>query len=61
MSGSLGGDGGRRRSTTVREFRRSDQAAARALLEDGLGQHFGFIDRNAYGRDDVDVFLRRRI
>jgi GNAT superfamily N-acetyltransferase len=40
--------------TTVREFRRSDQAAARALLEDGLGEHFGFIDRNA-NPDLIDI------
>jgi GNAT superfamily N-acetyltransferase len=31
----------------VRPFRAGDQAAARALIEDGLGEHFGFIDRDA--------------
>jgi GNAT superfamily N-acetyltransferase len=32
---------------TVRAFRAGDQAAARALIEEGLGEHFGFIDRDA--------------
>jgi N-acetylglutamate synthase-like GNAT family acetyltransferase len=31
----------------VRAFRASDQAAARTLIEEGLGEHFGFIDRDA--------------
>ena len=32
---------------TIRRFRASDQAAARALIEAGLGEHFGHIDRDA--------------
>ncbi len=32
---------------TVRPFRASDQTTARALIEEGLGEHFGFIDRDA--------------
>jgi len=32
---------------TVRAFRISDQATARALIEDGLREHFGFVDRDA--------------
>jgi ribosomal protein S18 acetylase RimI-like enzyme len=36
-----------RTAPTVRAFRASDQAAARALIEEGLGEHFGFIDRDA--------------
>jgi GNAT superfamily N-acetyltransferase len=31
----------------VRPFRAGDQAAARTLIEEGLGEHFGFIDRDA--------------
>jgi GNAT superfamily N-acetyltransferase len=31
----------------IRPFRAADQAAARALIEEGLGEHFGFIDRDA--------------
>jgi len=31
----------------IRRYRASDQAAARALIEEGLGEHFGFVDRNA--------------
>jgi hypothetical protein len=33
--------------TLVRPFRPADQVAARALIEEGLGEHFGFIDRDA--------------
>lgn len=32
---------------TIRPFRATDQAAARALIEDGNGEHFGHIDRDA--------------
>jgi GNAT superfamily N-acetyltransferase len=39
---------------TVRPFRPGDQAAARALIEAGLGEHFGFIDRSA-NLDLVDI------
>ena len=39
---------------TIRPFRATDQAAARALIEDGLGEHFGRIDRNA-NPDLVDI------
>lgn len=39
---------------TVRAFRRGDQSAARALIEDGLGEHFGFIDREA-NPDLIDI------
>jgi GNAT superfamily N-acetyltransferase len=39
---------------TVRPFRPSDQAAARSLIEQGLGEHFGFIDREA-NPDLVDI------
>lgn len=35
------------RGLRVRPFRVGDQAAARALIEGGLGEHFGFVDRNA--------------
>jgi GNAT superfamily N-acetyltransferase len=38
----------------VRAFRADDQAAARALIEEGLGEHFGFIDRDA-NPDLVDI------
>ena len=31
----------------MRAFRADDQAAARTLIEEGLGEHFGFIDRDA--------------
>jgi ribosomal protein S18 acetylase RimI-like enzyme len=36
-----------RRAATVRPFRVEDQAASRALIEQGLGEHFGFIDTDA--------------
>jgi GNAT superfamily N-acetyltransferase len=39
---------------TVRVFRGSDQGAARALIEDGLGEHFGFVDRDA-NPDLIDI------
>ena len=39
---------------TIRPFRASDQAAARSLIEEGLGEHFGCIDRNA-NPDLVDI------
>jgi ribosomal protein S18 acetylase RimI-like enzyme len=39
---------------TVRAFRASDQAAARALIEEGLGEHFGFIDRDT-NPDLIDI------
>ena len=39
---------------TIRPFRATDQAAARALIEEGLGEHFGCIDRNA-NPDLVDI------
>ena len=39
---------------TVRAFRASDQAAARTLIEDGLGEHFGFIDPDA-NADLIDI------
>ena len=39
---------------TIRPFRPTDQAAARALIEEGLGEHFGCIDRNA-NPDLVDI------
>jgi N-acetylglutamate synthase-like GNAT family acetyltransferase len=39
---------------SVRPFRASDQAAARALIEEGLGEHFGFVDHNA-NPDLVDI------
>ena len=39
---------------TIRPFRTTDQAAARALIEEGLGEHFGCIDRNA-NPDLVDI------
>src|SRR4029078_7589443 len=38
----------------IRPFRTSDQAAARALIEEGLGEHFGFVDRNA-SPDLIDI------
>jgi GNAT superfamily N-acetyltransferase len=39
---------------TIRPFRATDQVAARALIEDGLGEHFGRIDRDA-NPDLVDI------
>jgi GNAT superfamily N-acetyltransferase len=39
---------------TGRVFRGSDQGAARALIEDGLGEHFGFVDRDA-NPDLIDI------
>jgi ribosomal-protein-alanine N-acetyltransferase len=39
---------------TIRAFRSSDQSAARALIEEGLGEHFGCIDRDA-NPDLVDI------
>jgi N-acetylglutamate synthase-like GNAT family acetyltransferase len=39
---------------SIRPFRASDQEAARALIEEGLGEHFGFVDRNA-NPDLVDI------
>ena len=39
---------------TIRPFRASDQQAARALIEQGLGEHFGFIDRAA-NPDVLDI------
>jgi GNAT superfamily N-acetyltransferase len=39
---------------SVRPFRASDQAAARALIEAGLGEHFGIVDHNA-NPDLVDI------
>jgi ribosomal protein S18 acetylase RimI-like enzyme len=38
----------------VRRFRSGDQRAARALVEEALGEHFGFIDRAA-NPDLVDI------
>jgi GNAT superfamily N-acetyltransferase len=38
----------------VRAFHPSDQNAARALIETGLGEHFGFIDRDA-NPDLIDI------
>jgi GNAT superfamily N-acetyltransferase len=31
----------------VRPFQRTDQGAARELIESGLGEHFGYVDANA--------------
>ncbi len=39
---------------SVRLFRASDQAAARTLVEEGLGEHFGYIDRDA-NPDLIDI------
>src|SRR5262245_1476887 len=39
---------------SLRPFRMSDQAAARALIEEGLGGHFGFVDRTA-NPDLIDI------
>lgn len=39
---------------TIRAFRVTDQAAARALIEEGLGEHFGFIDTDA-NPDLIDI------
>jgi GNAT superfamily N-acetyltransferase len=39
---------------TIRRFKASDQNAARALIEAGLGDHFGFVDRDA-NPDLVDI------
>ena len=41
-------------AVTVRAFRTSDQEAARALIEEGLGEHFGVVDRDA-NPDLVDI------
>jgi ribosomal protein S18 acetylase RimI-like enzyme len=41
-------------AVSVRLFRARDQAAARVLVEDGLAEHFGFVDRNA-NPDLVDI------
>jgi ribosomal protein S18 acetylase RimI-like enzyme len=38
----------------LRAFRASDQQAARALIEEGLGEHFGFVDRDA-NPDLIDI------
>jgi ribosomal protein S18 acetylase RimI-like enzyme len=38
----------------VRLFRAGDQAAARALVEEGLGEHFGYVDRDA-NPDLIDI------
>jgi GNAT superfamily N-acetyltransferase len=40
---------------TIRPFRASDQVAARALIEDALGDHFGHIDRDA-NPDLADIY-----
>jgi GNAT superfamily N-acetyltransferase len=45
---------GARATVAVRPFRASDQAAARALIEEGLGEHFGFVDRDV-NLDLVDI------
>jgi N-acetylglutamate synthase-like GNAT family acetyltransferase len=39
---------------SLRPFRAADQAAARLLVEEGLGEHFGFVDRTA-NPDVVDI------
>src|SRR5262249_38867561 len=39
---------------SVRPFHASDQAAARMLVEEGLGEHFGYVDRDA-NPDLVDI------
>jgi GNAT superfamily N-acetyltransferase len=39
---------------TIRPFRSSDQRAARTLIEEGLGAHFGHVDRDA-NPDLVDI------
>lgn len=39
---------------TVRELVPADQQAARALIEDGLGEYFGFVDRAA-NPDLIDI------
>jgi len=39
---------------TIRPFRSTDQASARALIEEALGDHFGHIDRDA-NPDLVDI------
>src|SRR5262245_37794287 len=39
---------------SLRLFRQSDQTAARALIEEGLGEHFGFVDRSA-NPDLIDI------
>lgn len=41
-------------SVTVRKFVPADQQAARAVIEDGLGEYFGFVDRAA-NPDLVDI------
>lgn len=41
-------------AVTVREFERTDQQAARALIEDGLGEYFGLVDRAA-NTDLIDI------
>ncbi len=38
----------------IRSFRRCDQVAARSLIEAGLGEHFGHIDRGA-NPDLIDI------
>ncbi len=38
----------------IREFAPADQAAARALIEQALGEHFGYVDRDA-NPDLVDI------
>jgi GNAT superfamily N-acetyltransferase len=38
----------------IRSFQPGDQASARALIEAGLGAHFGHIDRNA-NPDLIDI------
>jgi ribosomal protein S18 acetylase RimI-like enzyme len=39
----------------IRAFRASDQPAARALIEEGLSEHFGFLDREANpDLDDIE-------
>jgi GNAT superfamily N-acetyltransferase len=39
---------------TVRSFASADQTAARALIEQALGDHFGYVDRDA-NPDLVDI------
>ncbi len=43
-------------AATVRAFRPGDQVAARTLIEDGLGEYFGFVDRTA-NPDLLDIGL----
>ena len=41
-------------TASIRPFQVADQAAVRALVEEGLGEHFGHIDRDA-NPDLVDI------